>query len=53
MTTTPVQVIATDEEATTESLTRLKQASREELLATPGVPDAVAEQVYRYFAARS
>ncbi|MEC8251894.1 MAG: excinuclease ABC subunit UvrC [Planctomycetota bacterium] len=31
------------------SLTRLKQATREELLATPGVPEAVAEQVYRFF----
>ena len=31
------------------SLTRLKQASRQDLLATPGVPEAVAEQVYRFF----
>jgi excinuclease ABC subunit C len=29
------------------SLTRLKQASREELLAAPGVPEAVADAVYR------
>ena len=35
------------------SLTRMKQASREDLLATPGVPAAVAEQVYEFFAARS
>ena len=29
------------------SLTRLKQASREDLLATPGVPEAVADSVFR------
>ena len=35
------------------SLTRMKQASRDDLLATPGVPTAVAEQVYEFFAARA
>lgn len=35
------------------SLTRMKQASREDLLATPGVPSSVAELIYEFFATRS
>jgi excinuclease UvrABC nuclease subunit len=34
------------------SLTRLKQAPREELLATPGAPEAVAESVFRSLCSR-